>query len=148
MSIVRWRPRCGTTLPDLRDEMERLLDWPAFGTGMLDATDRWHPEIDVYEEDGDLVLKADLPGLGKDDIDLELEGDVLTLKGTRKREEEVNEGGFYRCERSYGSFQRSFRLPGEVDSKKVKADFKDGVLEVKLPKAEATKAKKIEVGVN
>ena len=82
------------------------------------------------------------------DIDLEVDGDILTLKGSKKREEEVKEGEYYRSERSYGSFQRTFRLPADVDAEQVKADFKDGVLKVTLPRVEAAKAKKIEVGVN
>jgi HSP20 family protein len=107
----------------------------------------WHPPVDIYEDKDGVVLKAELPGMKKDDIDVRVENNVLTMNGQRKREQEVKEDGYYRCERSYGSFSRSFSLPTTVDVKKINASYKDGVLTVSLPKLEEAKPKQIDVKV-
>jgi HSP20 family protein len=103
----------------------------------------WLPAVDVYENDQALVFKAELPGFSKDDVHVELKDNVLTLKGERKREVEVKEEQYHRMERSHGTFQRSFALPIGVEAEKAEATFKDGVLELTLPKAEVAKPKRI-----
>lgn len=108
----------------------------------------WNPPVDVYETGDSIVLKADLPEVSKEDVDISVEGNVLTIRGERKREHEVKEKKFYRRERSYGSFTRSFTLPGTVDPDKIEAGFTGGVLTVTLPKREESKPKQIKVKVS
>jgi HSP20 family protein len=105
----------------------------------------WMPAVDVFEKDDKFVVKAELPGMKEEDIDVSVVGDTLTVKGEKKTESEVKEENYYRCERSYGSFYRSIPLPSTVDASKIKADFEDGVLEVTLPKTAEVKPKKIAV---
>ena len=109
----------------------------------------WAPDVDLKETDHAYVLKADLPGMNKDDISVSVEEGVVTLRGERRHEEEKTEdGGYHRIERRYGSFQRAFRIPGGVDSDKVTAEYKNGVLELTLPKREEVKPKQIDVKVS
>ena len=103
------------------------------------------PTMDVYEENDDIVVKAELPGLDKNDIEVNISDWELTLKGEKKKEAKIDEENYYRCERSYGAFLRSLELPAGVQADKVKASFKNGVLEVRLPKAEEAKTKTIKV---
>jgi HSP20 family protein len=105
------------------------------------------PLLDVYEEKDDLVVKAEIPGLTKDEIDISIDGNVLTIKGEKKKHDEVKEENYYRCERTFGSFTRSLELPMNVKPDKVNAAFTDGVLEVRLPKAEEAKKNVIKVKV-
>jgi HSP20 family protein len=104
------------------------------------------PPVDIYEGDEALVVKAELPGFSKEDITVELKENTLILRGERKRETEMKEGAYHRMERAYGAFQRSFLLPTTVDQQKVKATYKDGVLELSLPKVEAAKPKRVAIG--
>ncbi len=99
------------------------------------------PSVDIYEEGGDVVLKAELPGMKKDDIDVNIAGDTVTISGEKKAVEKVERKDFYRLERSFGSFTRKLRLPAEIQPDKAKASFHDGVLEVRIPKTEAAKEK-------
>ena len=105
----------------------------------------WLPAVDIYENDDEFVATADLPGLKKDDIDVSIEDNVLTVSGERKFEKNEDKGAFRRVERSYGTFRRSFTLPRGVDAGKVKASFEDGVLTLNLPKTEVAKSRKISV---
>jgi HSP20 family protein len=105
------------------------------------------PTLDIYEEKNDLVVKAEMPGMTKDEIEVTLSDSTLILKGEKKKEEEVKEKDYYRCEREYGSFLRTIDLPAEVKADGLKATFKDGVLEVRLPKSEEAKKKEIHVQV-
>ncbi|MGH8104256.1 MAG: Hsp20/alpha crystallin family protein [bacterium] len=107
----------------------------------------WAPAVDIFETEDILMIKADLPGLNKDDVQVEVENNILTIRGEKKEEHEVKEENYYRQERSYGSFQRVFQLPRTVKADGINASFKNGVLEVTLPKVEAAKPKKIEVKV-
>jgi HSP20 family protein len=107
----------------------------------------WTPSVDIYETDDKVVLKADLPGIEQKDIDLRIEDDMLVLRGERKFEKEEDKEDFHRIERTYGAFQRTFRLPGTVDQSKIEAKHKDGVLEVTLHKREDTKPRQIRVEV-
>jgi len=112
-----------------------------------DTLGAWSPTVDIYDTGSEVRLQAELPGIDKKDIDIRVENNVLTLRGTRERSEEVNEKGYFRTERSYGSFSRSFALPNTVDVSKIEADYKDGVLNLVLPKAEEAKPKQIEVKI-
>jgi HSP20 family protein len=110
-------------------------------------TGMWTPAVDIYENNDDVVVKAELPGVEKDQISVEVKDGILSLRGERKFEKEVKEESYHRIERSYGSFQRSFSLPVTVNQEKVTARFQDGVLEVRLPKKEQAKPKQIQVDV-
>ena len=105
----------------------------------------WMPSVDVSESDGNITVKAELPGLEAKDIDVDVTGDLLTLRGEKKMEEEKKEERYYCRERYAGSFQRSFRLPTMVESDKVDAQFKNGILTINIPKSEESKQKKIEI---
>jgi len=106
------------------------------------------PTMDVYEEKDDIVVKAELPGMDKENIEVNLTDHTLTIKGEKKKEEEVKEENYYRSERSYGSFFRTLELPASVHGEKVKAAFKNGILEVRMPKTEEAKAKEIKVKID
>ena len=105
----------------------------------------WTPAIEVFEKEDRFLVKAELPGMKEEDIDISAVGDTLTIKGERKVESEVKEEDYYCCERSYGSFFRSIALPSHVDAQKIEASYEDGVLEVSLPKIPEVKPKKISV---
>jgi HSP20 family protein len=115
--------------------------WPAARMEMTT------PAVDLYDEKDDIVVKAELPGMEKDNIEVNLSGNRLTIKGEKKQEEEVKREGYYRSERSYGSFLRTLELPTEVQTDKVKAAFKKGILEIRLPKTEEAKKKETKVQV-
>jgi len=103
------------------------------------------PSVDIFEEGDDVVIKAELPGMKKEDLDVKLTEDTITVSGEKKKEEKVEKKDYYRLERSYGSFTRSFRLPKEVQTEKASAEFKEGVLEVRIPKTEEAKKKEKKV---
>lgn len=111
------------------------------------ATEEVMPAIDIFEDNGNIVLKAELPGIKKEDIDVTLADGAITISGEKKKEEEVKQKDYYKWERSYGSFVRSFTLPAEVQADKITSVFKDGILEVKMPKSEAAKSKEIKVKI-
>jgi HSP20 family protein len=123
-------------------EMDRLFD-AFFGAG--DAGRRWVPPMDVVEAEDHFVLKADLPGLSEDDVALEIQDGNLTISGQRKAEHESREKGWYRIERSFGSFQRSLSLPEGIDADAVTAKFDRGVLEVRIPKPEERKPRRVAI---
>jgi HSP20 family protein len=144
-SLVPWRRR--DELTGFRREMDRLFDrffeaWPF----RLSAEEgAWAPSVDVSETAKEVIVKAELPGMDPKDVDVTVRGDVLSLRGERKKEEEEKGESFHRVERSYGAFSRSIRLPAEVDVNKVKATYKEGVLNINLPKTKQASVKKIEV---
>jgi HSP20 family protein len=153
MSIIRYRfPELSNwpasdRLASLRDEVNRLFDFsrPSRESGSFSG---WSPALDVFDDKDNLVVKAELPGLKKDEINLSLHDGVLTISGERKREVEKKEGESFRSERYFGKFQRSVTLPTAVDSTKVTAGYKDGVLTVELPKSEEAKPRQIAVSVS
>ena len=108
----------------------------------------WRPSVDVYETEGSYVLKADLPGMKKEDIKLDVNDGVLTIQGEKKLEEKTENDNYVRMERSYGSFTRSFTLTDNVDTENIQAAYKDGVLEITLSKKEEAKPKEINIEVN
>lgn len=148
MAIVKWDPF--RDMVTLRDRMDRLFDDSLARLGGKDddlSLSNWSPPVDIYETVENIVIKAEVPGVKKEDISVEVKNDTLYLKGERKFEKDVKEENYHRMERSYGSFRRIFSLPATVEQDKVKASFKDGVLEIILPKLEKAKQKKITVDV-
>jgi HSP20 family protein len=146
MTIVRWEPL--RELGSLQNEMNRLFntvfDAPApANSGTLR---RWMPAMDLVEAGDHFVLRADLPGMSEDDVKIELEDGMLTVSGERKAEHEDREEGYYRVERAFGSFTRSLTLPKGVDADAVSASFDRGVLEIRIPKPEERKPRRIEIG--
>jgi HSP20 family protein len=148
MTIVRWEPF--RELSSLQSEMNRLFntvfDQPTGGGGNSGAMRRWMPAMDLVETGEHFVLRADLPGLSEEDVKIELEDNTLTVSGERKAEHESRDEGFYRVERAYGSFSRSLTLPRGVNAEAVEAHFDRGVLEVRIPKPEERKPRRIEIG--
>jgi len=143
---------------DIEHWMERFMDdmWRRPFPSLL-GQDRWlpirplsirMPSIDVYEEKESVVVKAELPGMTKEDIEVNLAGENLTIKGEKKEDTEVKEDNYYRRERSYGSFLRTVALPSEVKNDEIKASFKDGVLEIRMPKTEDAKKKSVSVKID
>jgi HSP20 family protein len=161
MALTRWSPRnlfrrqraepieALTPLAEMQREMNRLFDtslrrWGFdFGDGGM-----FSPAVDVIEDKDNVIVKAELPGLGKNDVSVTLQDNYLILKGEKRHEEERKGRNFYRCESSYGAFSRVVELPSYIDPKKADARFKDGVLEITLPKTEEAKSKVIEIKVN
>jgi HSP20 family protein len=109
------------------------------------STRAWNPSVDIFENNNEVVLKAELPGMDAKDIEVNLERNVLTLKGERHFEKEAKEENYHRIEREFGTFSRSFALPSAVEDEKVTAEYKDGVLTIVLPKREETKPKTIKI---
>jgi len=155
MVVERWRP--GRRLIPWQpfremEELERRFE-DIFSRPLLPSIWRrlpmeergWAPAIEIFEKEDKYVVKAELPGMKQEDIDISLVGDTLSIKGQREAESEVKEEDYYCCERSYGSFFRSIALPSNVDAKKIEASYEDGVLEVSLPKAPEVKPKKVSV---
>ena len=147
MAIVRWEPF--RNLVTLQDRMNRLFDEsyrPASSEGDEWALGgSWAPAVDIYEHDGLIVLKAELAGVAPNDVDVRVENNVLTLKGERHVDGEVKKDDYHRVERTYGVFSRSFTLPSVVDAGKIKAEIKDGILKVTLPKKEEAKPRQIAI---
>ena len=140
MSLMRWDPfREFNTLPT------RLGGFFGKGLEAPMSTTTWNPLVDIFENDNEVVIKAELPGMNAKDIEVRLENNVLTLKGDRHFEKETKDENYHRVEREYGTFSRSFALPTAVNGEKVTAEYKDGVLKIVLPKAEETKPKPIKV---
>jgi HSP20 family protein len=150
MAIVRWEPF--RDLQAVQDRLNRVFDdafrgAPRGGDDEWALGGSWAPSVDIFEHEGNLVLKAELPGVDPKDVDVRVENNVLTLRGERKFESEVKREKYHRVERSYGTFSRSFTLPNVVDTEKIKAEYKDGVLQVTLPQREEAKPKQIQVSV-
>ncbi len=141
MSLIRWNQDRGTAF--LTKDVERFFKGWGFDPEVFDTV--WCPTVDVSESELAYEVKAELPGINKEDIKVSMQDNVLTLKGERKEETEAKKKNVQILERYYGKFQRSFRLPAEVKSAEIKATYKDGVLTVEIPKAEEAKPKEIEV---
>jgi HSP20 family protein len=145
MALVRWDPT--RELDSLQSDMNRLFD-SFFGGRQGNGVSgrRWIPAMDLVETDDHLVLRADLPGISEDDIEIEIKDNVLTVSGERKSEREDKGEGYHRVERSFGRFSRSLSLPDGVDADSVNAGFDRGVLEVKIPKPAETKPHRVQIG--
>ena len=148
MAIVRWEPF--RDLMTTQREFDRLFKeafTPLFGDGET-STRTWAPPVDIYENENDIVLKAELPGVEPKDVEVKVEDNTHYLKGERKFEKETKEENYHRVERSYGSFARSFSLPNSINAEKVKADYRDGLLTLTLPKREEAKPRTIKIDVS
>jgi HSP20 family protein len=142
---VRRRERERGTLASLHDEMDDLFkDFFSDWDGPFWSRTRW-PVLDIAEDENEFTVKAEVPGCKAEDIDISVHGNTLTISGEKKQEKEEKGKGYRHTERSYGSFRRNLNLASEVDSNKVEATYKDGILSIKLPKTEKTKAVKIKV---
>lgn len=147
-----WEPF--SMLDNFRNEMDRLFQDFGFGGGLAfpnfrgftGETYNWIPQTEIFKRDNELVVRADLPGLNKEDVDVDIDNDVITIHGERKSEHEENKEGLYRTERSYGSFYRSIPLPQGANGEQAKAKFNNGVLEIILPIDEQkTQGRKIDI---
>ena len=140
MSLVKWDP-----FRDLNSLNERMGSFLARNWDGPLSTTSWNPSVDIFENDNEIVVKAELPGMNAKDIEVKLENNVLFLKGERRFEKEAKEENYHRVEREYGNFSRAFSLPTVVDGDKVAAEYKDGVLKIVLPKKEKIKPKPIKI---
>jgi HSP20 family protein len=146
MALARWTPM--GNLQSFQNEMNRMFNEFFRGGNGEEAgsgLSTWTPRVDIHETDDALVIKAELPGISKDDVSIDVHQNTLTLRGQRKHEAEVKQDNYHRMERAYGTFQRSFVLPTMIDQEKVQATFKDGVLELHLPKLESAKPRRIAI---
>lgn len=148
MTLIKWRPRRDwdpfVDLMDLHSDINRLFRRSLTPS---ERESRWTPATDIYRENGEVVLKADVPGLEKKDIEISVVDNILEIKGSRKKEEEVNEEEYHYGERSYGEFVRRVELLAEVDASKVKATLNNGVLEVRLTEIKPEEPKKIPINI-
>jgi HSP20 family protein len=145
-AVERWEPFRGVN--EIQGEMNRLLDSFFGRPATLMAGERmWAPLSDMYETKDDLLVTFELPGVREKEVSVSITGDVLTVKGERRFERDVEDEGFHRLERVYGKFERSMPLPIPVQADKVKATYRDGVLEIRLPKVEEVKPKEIKIEV-
>ena len=146
MELMRWNPR--RELFGLHNSINRMFDnfiSPTVRSDEVLSVWGWNPVVDIYENEENIVITAELPGVVKKDMTVDVKGRVLTLKGERSTDNEVKEDNYYRQERCYGKFERCFTLPVEIDPEKIKADYKDGVLKIDIPKAEESKPKQVAI---
>ncbi len=141
MSIIRWTPRTG--LMSLPSDLNRFFG--SFGQDFWNMDTVWNPAVDITESETGYEVKAELPGMKKDEIKISFDNDVLSLSGERKSEVDEKEKNFHRIERSYGKFERSFVLPKDVNAEQIKASYDNGILTIAIPKSEAAKAKEIAI---
>ena len=146
-SLSRWTPYRG--LNSLQEQVNRLFDdtFSSHRAGQSDLA-TWAPAVDVFETENELVVKADLPDMNEKDIDVRVENNTLTVRGERKFEQQANEDNYLRIERAYGTFTRSFSLPNTVNPEAIRAEYRNGVLTVRMPKREESKPKQIKIGVS
>lgn len=146
MNLVKWNP--WKEMDTFSDRINRFFDGslvPSLWTNEENSLSNWKPAADIYDQDDKIVIKAELPGVDKKDLHVDLKDNILSLEGERNSEKEVKEENYYRKERVYGKFARSFVLPNGVEPEKIKAEFKDGVLNIEIPKPEEIKRKEISV---
>lgn len=150
MNLTHYKPL--GNLMNMQEQMGRFFEDEFFNDFGLGRTTRslsnWNPSTDVYETKDNYVFKLEVPGMDKDDVKIEFHNNTLTIKGERKKEEEVKDENYHRIERFSGSFSRSFTLPGEADAGKINASMKNGILELQIPKAEEKKARTIPINLN
>lgn len=148
MTIVKWDPF--RNVAALQDRINRIFDESFSRTADIEDDinmSAWKPSVDIYETDEAIILKAELPGIKKEDVSVEVKDNVLTLRGERIEDKEIKEGSYFRKERCFGTFSRTFNLQHRVQPDKIKAKFKDGILEIEVPKPEEEKPKQITVNV-
>lgn len=158
MTLIRWNPVRDVTawhpvsdlaseIVSMQREIDRMFDRFRGGTSDDSGVETWIPTVDIVERDTAYHIKAELPGVDKNDVKITVQNDVLTIRGEKKKESEKKNDNYHRVERSFGVFQRSFTLPTSVQSDKIEASYDNGVLSVVLPKSEEEKPKQIEVKV-
>ncbi|NOY23519.1 MAG: Hsp20/alpha crystallin family protein [Acidobacteria bacterium] len=145
MAITKYNPI--REMVGLSNSLNRMFEEMSGFNTDTEITGSWAPAVDVSESENAIEIKADLPGMTEKDIDVTVENNTLTIKGERKFENEDKRENYHRIERQYGSFYRSFQLPNTVDVTRINANFKNGILELALPKREETKPKKISINV-
>ncbi len=143
--LTRWNPL--REMQGLQDRLNDLLDWRLGRRAQGQGSEwfGWSPSVDIAEDEKEYVVRAELPGLKKEDVNVSFEDGLLTISGERKQEQEQKERKYHRVECSYGRFNRSFSLPADTKPDQIKAEFKDGVLSVRVPKSESAKPKQIAV---
>jgi HSP20 family protein len=157
MAVERWRPFGAAAdrwepfrnVTDIQGEMNRLFD-TFFGrpvAAQTTASRVWAPVVDMYETKDDVVIAVELPGVREKEVNVSITGDLLTIRGERKFDQELNHESYHRLERVYGKFERHVQLPMPVQADKVRATYREGVLEIKLPKAEEVKPKEIKIDI-
>lgn len=146
MAIVRWRP-FGDLMDSFEDIERKIRRLQGEETSESESM-VWAPRVDIKENDDELVVQAEVPGMKKEDFNVNMKEGVLSISGEKRTEEKTEGENWHRIERVFGRFQRSFYIPTEVDDKKIKASYKDGVLEIKLPKKEEAKRKEIPISVD
>jgi HSP20 family protein len=144
-SMNRWEPSRGAMT--LQEQLNRVFGNLLERTGDESNLTPWAPAVDIFETEHELVVKADLPDVNPQDLDIHVENNILTIRGERKFENKVKEENYLRIERAYGSFSRSFSLANSVKSEAIRADYKNGVLTLSIPKREEAKPKQIKVNV-
>src|ERR1700736_5285093 len=144
-TLTQWEPFRGATT--LQEQVNRLFNSVLERTGEESSLTAWAPSVDIYENEQELVVKADLPEVDPKDLDIRVENNILTIRGERKFEKKADEANYLRVERAYGPFSRSFSLANTVNSEAIKADYHNGVLTLTVPKREEAKPKQIKVNV-
>jgi len=148
MTIVRWDPF--RNVSTLQDRINRMFDEAFTRSKEFDddaSMGAWRPDVDIYDTDDALIVKAELAGVPKENVTVDVKDNILTIKGERSVDNEVKEENYYRRERSFGSFQRSFTLPAAINPDDIKAVYKDGILEIEIPKPEEKKPKQVTIDV-
>lgn len=148
MTIVRWDPF--RNMSTLQDRINRIFEETASRSRDYDVEVSqcdWRPVVDIYDSEKAIIINAELPGVTRDSITLDVKENILTLKGERKSDEEASKENYYRMERCFGTFERAFTLPSTVDPAKISANFKDGILKIEIPKPEEKKPKQISINV-
>lgn len=148
MSYLRYDHDPIETLMRFQDDLSRATNPRAAQPREHVSSRVWSPSVDIYEDADVIVIKADLPGIKQEEIDVEMNNDVLTIRGERKFEDEARRDNYIRVERTYGAFQRSFTIGIPIEGDKIKAVYRNGILELTLPKAEATKPRKVQVATD
>ncbi|MCU0614919.1 MAG: Hsp20/alpha crystallin family protein [Desulfobacterales bacterium] len=145
MKLTKWDPF--REMENMFDRYTKVLNWPRGGSQEMMTTDDWAPRVDIAETDKEFIINAEIPDVKKEDVKVMVDNGILTISGERKQEKEEKGKKFHRVERFYGSFSRSFTLPNNVDESKIEASFKDGMLNLTVPKTEETKPKAIDVKI-
>ncbi len=148
MALIKWDPFAD--LLSIQEKMNKLFEDTLHRSGSFDADEEfrmanWIPPVDIYETTDEIILKAELPEVKKDEVEINVDNNILTLTGKREFEKETEKENFHRIERSYGGFKRSFNLPATIDQEKIDADFKNGILKITMRKKEESKPRQIEI---
>ncbi len=145
MQLTKWDPF--REMEDVFDRYNKALSWPRLGASEIMTGGDWAPRVDIAETEKEFIIKAEVPEVKKDEVKISVDNGILSIRGERKQEKEEKGKKFHRVERYYGSFTRSFTLPDNVDETKIEASFKDGMLNIQIPKNEKSKPKAIDVKI-